>query len=192
MLGGTGGRRRRGWQRMRWLDGITDSMDMSLSELQEMVMNSGRPGVLWFMGSKGVRHDWATELNWRWYQAFSSEWKASLCPWLISSLESYMQNIPRPGIEPMSPALADSYLLHHQASLGLFLFKCNILSKASPQYPANCLTPPPLIIWTTVSYFIIFTQLQICTIISFIHRFIDLYIHTLITIFPRSGTVPTT
>ena len=63
MLGGIGGRRRRGWQRMRWLDGITDWWTW-------VWVNSGswwwigRPGMLWFMGSQSVGHDWATELNW--------------------------------------------------------------------------------------------------------------------------------
>ena len=56
MLGGIGGRRRRGRQRMRWLAGITDSMDMSLSMAQEMVKDR-KPSVLQSMGSQRVGHD---------------------------------------------------------------------------------------------------------------------------------------
>ena len=65
MLGGIGGRRKRGWQKMRWLNGITDLMDMRLSELREMVMDRDA----WHAAIHGVAKsrtrlsDW-TELNW--------------------------------------------------------------------------------------------------------------------------------
>ena len=100
MLGGIGGRKRRGRQRMRWLDGITDSKDMNLSNSSSW-WRTGRPGMLWFTGSQRVRHDWVTELNWTKHDTHLN--CINQCVWQTSSLmKSPPQSKLRTFLSPQS------------------------------------------------------------------------------------------
>ena len=86
MLGGIRGRRRRGWQRMRWLDGITDSMDVNLSELQGLVMDR----EAWRASIHGVVESWTrlsdwTKLNWT---ETEPHCYCCLLLWVVAELES--------------------------------------------------------------------------------------------------------
>ena len=89
MLGGIGSRRRRGWPRMRWLDGITDLMDVSWVNSGSWWW-TGRPGMLQFMGWQRDGHDWVTEPN---RTKPSNEWCWASFHMLVSCLYVFFGEI---------------------------------------------------------------------------------------------------
>ena len=131
MLGKIEGRRRRGWQRMRWLDGTADSTDMSLSKPRELVI--GRLGVLQSMGLQGVGQHWMTELN---------TWKFCMSPEirLMKILQKHISPSNWSSVSPLQSKPGSFYLdsCNALSTIPCFLFRS---LPVSPQSMLTVLNP---------------------------------------------------
>ena len=151
MLGKIEGRRRRGWQRMRWLDGITDSMDMSLSKLQELVMDRN-PGVLQSMESKRVGHDWANELNCPREQipgfsqsSYESLWSSDQSRGLVFQGQIRRQRHPICAWTTHSPRWVSA------RAVSLFLWVPSHRHRSPSDHLSTCFLPDPMWIFLIAS-----------------------------------------
>ena len=142
MLGGIGGRRIRGWQRMRWLDGITDLMDMSLGKLQELVTD--RKAIHGVANSQTWLSDW-TELNWTW--AWDSEIRKKLKKIFWGQKDRIFSSVQL-SRSVMSDSLWPHELrhtrppVHHQLPEFTQTHVHRVSDAIQPSYPLSSLSPP--------------------------------------------------
>ena len=138
------GRRRRGWQRMRWLDGITDSIEMSLSELRELVMDR----EAWGAAVHGVaknRTRLVTELNWTLVLAQHCEYTKchrtvhfNICKWYILWCLFYDNKIKEFKIK----SFLETSTHHFHSPLQFSQFSCSVVSNSSRPRESQHARPP--------------------------------------------------